>query len=133
MFVALRDLRAARGRFALITLVVVLVAVLVSFLSGLASGLAQQNVSALRELPGDTVVFADTGTAPSFDSSALTADQVRTWRQAAHADPVGISRARAGRDSGPAGTAGRPCKLRCSAVREQHSAIDRQSIPARLC
>ncbi len=101
MFVALRDLRAARGRFALITLVVVLVAVLVSFLSGLASGLAQQNVSALRELPGDTVVFADTGTAPSFDSSALTADQVRTWRQAAHADPVGISRARAGRDSGP--------------------------------
>ncbi|WP_067886392.1 ABC transporter permease [Nocardia vaccinii] len=101
MFVALRDLRAARGRFALITLVVVLVAILVSFLSGLTSGLAHQNVSALRKISGDTVVFADTGTAPSFDSSALTADQVRAWRQAAPADPVGISRARATRDGGP--------------------------------
>lgn len=101
MFVALRDLRAARGRFALITLVVVMVALLVSFLSGLTSGLAHQNVSALQQLSGDTVVFADTGTSPSFDSSALSADQVRTWQRAAHADPVGISHAQATRDGGP--------------------------------
>lgn len=101
MFVALRDLRAARGRFALITLVVVMVALLVSFLSGLTSGLAHQNISALRKMSGDTVVFADSGTAPSFDSSALTADQVRTWQRAAHADPVGISHAQATRDGVP--------------------------------
>ena len=39
MFVAIRDLRRARGRFALITLVVVLVSVLVTFLGGLTAGL----------------------------------------------------------------------------------------------
>ncbi|WP_153410288.1 ABC transporter permease [Nocardia macrotermitis] len=101
MFVALRDLRAARGRFALITLVVVMVAVLVSFLSGLTAGLSHQNISALRTLTGDTVVFADAGTSPSFDSSALTTDQVRTWQRDAHADPVGIAHAQAARADGP--------------------------------
>ncbi|MBU3061407.1 ABC transporter permease [Nocardia sp. NEAU-G5] len=98
MFVALRDLRAARGRFGLITLVVVMVALLVSFLSGLTAGLAHQNISALQRMSGDTVVFADTGSAPSFDSSALTADQVRTWQRAGGSvDPVGISHSQATR------------------------------------
>lgn len=68
MFVALRDLRAARGRFLLITLVVTMVALLVSFLSGLTAGLAHQNISALERLAGGSVVFADTGADPSFDS-----------------------------------------------------------------
>ncbi|WP_067673466.1 ABC transporter permease [Nocardia miyunensis] len=126
MFVALRDLRAARGRFALITLVVVLVALLVSFLSGLTSGLAHQNTSALRKMSGDTVVFADTGTSPSFDSSALTADQVRAWRQAAHADPVGISHAQAARGGGP------PAQVALfgteTATFGEHSAIEPGSI-----
>ncbi|MEU2039075.1 ABC transporter permease [Nocardia niwae] len=104
MFVALRDLRAARGRFSLITLVVTLVAVLVSFLSGLTAGLAHQNVSAVRSLPGGTVVFADTGGDPSFDGSALTEDQIATWRAAAsEVTPIGIARAEAIHDgSAPA-------------------------------
>ncbi|MEV6252259.1 ABC transporter permease [Nocardia sp. NPDC051911] len=104
MFVALRDLRAARGRFALITLVVTLVAVLVSFLSGLTAGLAHQNVSAVESLPGDTVVFADTGGAPSFDGSMLTGEQIATWRAAARGvTPVGIARGKANSDgSAPA-------------------------------
>ncbi|WP_405160572.1 ABC transporter permease [Nocardia sp. NBC_01499] len=95
MFVALRDLRAARGRFLLITLVVTLVALLVSFLSGLTAGLAHQNISAVESFPGDTVVFADTGAAPSFDASTLTAEQVAAWQAAAGpsgtVDPIGIS------------------------------------------
>lgn len=96
MFVALRDLRAARGRFALITLVVTLVAVLVSFLSGLTAGLAHQNVSAVALLPGDTVVFADTGADPSFDGSALTEEQIAAWRAATdRVTPVGIARGKA--------------------------------------
>ncbi|MGV9972044.1 ABC transporter permease [Nocardia beijingensis] len=96
MFVALRDLRAARGRFALIILVVTLVAVLVSFLSGLTAGLAHQNVSAVESLPGDIVVFADTGGAPSFDGSVLTEDQITAWRAAADGvTPVGIARGKA--------------------------------------
>ena len=40
MFVALRDLRFARGRFVLIGSVVALITVLVGFLSGLTGGLA---------------------------------------------------------------------------------------------
>ena len=39
MFLALRDIRAARGRFTLITLTVAMLALLVSFLFGLTGGL----------------------------------------------------------------------------------------------
>ncbi|MGA4789605.1 ABC transporter permease [Nocardia sp. AB354] len=104
MFVALRDLRAARGRFLLITLVVTMVALLVSFLSGLTAGLAHQNISALERLAGGSVVFADTGADPSFDSSALTSEQVERWQRAGGSvDPVGISRSQAVREgSAPA-------------------------------
>ncbi|TCK00089.1 ABC transporter permease [Nocardia alba] len=94
MFVALRDLRAARGRFLLITTVVLLVAVLVSFLSGLTAGLAHQNISAVQGIDADQVVFAETGADPSFDSSVLTEQQIAQWT-AADATPIGISRTRA--------------------------------------
>ncbi|WP_062984067.1 ABC transporter permease [Nocardia anaemiae] len=94
MFVALRDLRAARGRFLLITLVVTLVALLVSFLSGLTAGLAHQNISAIEAIHADAIVFADASADPSFDTSALTEQQVEIWRTAASSvDPIGISRA----------------------------------------
>ncbi|WP_327142293.1 ABC transporter permease [Nocardia sp. NBC_01327] len=99
MFVALRDLRAARGRFLLITLVVMLVALLVSFLSGLTAGLAHQNISAIQSLNTSTVVFSDNGSAASFDSSTLSPEQVSAWQQAGGTvDPIGISRARATKD-----------------------------------
>ncbi|MET7771718.1 ABC transporter permease [Nocardia sp. NPDC005366] len=105
MFVALRELRAARGRFLLITLVVTLVALLVSFLGGLAAGLAHQNISAVQSLRADALVFADTGADPSFDASALTPEQIDIWRAAAGrtgtVDPVGISRTEAGRTGAP--------------------------------
>ncbi|ATL72375.1 ABC transporter permease [Nocardia terpenica] len=101
MFVAFRDLRAARGRFLLITLVVVMVALLVSFLSGLTTGLAHQNISAIEKMRGDAVVFADTGATPSYDSSALSAEQVRAWqRTGGTVDPVGIGHAQAAHDGG---------------------------------
>ncbi|MBF6326699.1 ABC transporter permease [Nocardia cyriacigeorgica] len=103
MFVALRDLRAARGRFALITSVVTLVALLVSFLSGLTAGLAHQNISAIDRIDADAVVFADTGAAASFDTSALTGQQIATWQQSgATVEPIGISRARATAATGSA-------------------------------
>jgi putative ABC transport system permease protein len=97
VFVAMRDLRAARGRFALISVVVLLVALLVSFLSGLTAGLRHQNVSAIEAMNADTVVFADTGAGASFDESALTQDQVNAWAGAAKdVDPIGIGRGKAG-------------------------------------
>ncbi|MBF6172733.1 ABC transporter permease [Nocardia blacklockiae] len=101
MFVALRDLRAARGRFLLITLVVVLVALLVSFLSGLTAGLAHRNVSAVEKITGEAVVFADSGAGPSFDSSVLSPEQIRAWQQASRTVyPVGIGRGQAAADGG---------------------------------
>ncbi|MEV0249039.1 ABC transporter permease [Nocardia sp. NPDC050712] len=105
MFVALRDLRAARGRFGLIALVVTLVALLVSFLSGLTAGLAHQNISAVDSLRAEHLVFADSGADPSFEGSALSQDQVTAWQRAAGAggtvEPVGISRAEADRAGSP--------------------------------
>ena len=70
MFVASRDLRAARGRFALISVVVVLIALLVTFLSGLTAGLRHQNVSVVERIDAESVVFAAAGDGPSFDESA---------------------------------------------------------------
>ncbi|NEK71184.1 MAG: ABC transporter permease, partial [Xanthomonas perforans] len=57
MYVAWRDLRFARGRFALIGAVVALITLLVGFLSGLTGGLAAQNVSAVLALPADRLVL----------------------------------------------------------------------------
>ena len=113
MFVALRDLRFARGRFVLIGAVVALITVLVGFLSGLTGGLAIQNISAVLSLPGDRIVFA----APvgdesvTFADSAVTAKQAEAWRDTkgvTDVTPIGISQGRAervGDDGGDTDTA----------------------------
>ena len=104
MFVAWRDLRAARGRFALIAGVVALITVLVGFLSGLTGGLAAQNVSAVLNLDANRIVTA--GGAQSFADSRLTADQIAVWQQAgADIDPLGISQLRARHGDTSAGVA----------------------------
>ena len=48
MFLALRELTFARGRFALMGAVIALIAVLTVMLSGLASGLVNDGVSGLK-------------------------------------------------------------------------------------
>ncbi|WP_256970279.1 ABC transporter permease [Brevibacterium yomogidense] len=68
-------MRFARGRFALITGVVLLMTLLIGLLSGLTGGLAQQNISAVRALDGERVVLA----AETFDESELTDAQVEAW------------------------------------------------------
>ena len=75
MFLAWRDMRFARGRFALITGVVLLMTLLIGLLSGLTGGLAQQNISAVRALDGERVVLAT----ETFDESELTDSQVEAW------------------------------------------------------
>ncbi|MER7764400.1 ABC transporter permease [Streptomyces sp. NPDC097619] len=95
MFVAWRDLRFARGRFALMGAVVVLITLLVGLLSGLTSGLARENTSAVTGLPADHLAFA----APSgdqevsFTSSSVPESAWRTWADrpgVASARPLGI-------------------------------------------
>ena len=94
MFVALRELRSARWRFALITGVVFLLALLVTGLSGLTSGLGLQNVSAVKALGGGSFAVAGgDGQDVDLDRSALTADQVAAVTAAdPGATPVGIGR-----------------------------------------
>ncbi len=58
MFLALRDLRHARGRFALMTVVVALITFLVAFLAALTAGLGRASTSAVTDLPVDRVVFS---------------------------------------------------------------------------
>ncbi|MCU1528258.1 MAG: transporter substrate-binding protein [Frondihabitans sp.] len=102
MFVALRDLRFARGRFILIGSVVALITILVGFLSGLTGGLAAQNVSAVLAIPADRLVFSapdpGAGGSVSFSDSAITARQAQAWAATSgvtSASPIGISQTRA--------------------------------------
>ena len=101
MFVALRDLRFARGRFILIGSVVALITVLVGFLSGLTGGLATQNISAVLELPADRLVFSSPSAGEagvSFSDSAISEQQATNWAATSgvtSAQPVGISQTRA--------------------------------------
>ncbi|MEW2066778.1 ABC transporter permease [Streptomyces sp. NPDC007346] len=95
MFVAWRDLRFAKGRFALMGSVVVLITLLVGLLSGLTAGLARENVSAVTGLDADHLAFA----APpgdqsvSFTNSTVREDAWRAWAErpgVEAAQPLGI-------------------------------------------
>ncbi|MFD7921447.1 ABC transporter permease [Streptomyces sp. NPDC059740] len=100
MFVAWRDLRFAKGRFALMGAVVVLITLLVGLLSGLTAGLGRQNVSAITDLPADEIAFGAPGRGEdlSFSGSTVTEKQWRRWAGAPgveSAEPLGISTTRA--------------------------------------
>ncbi|MGW1233528.1 ABC transporter permease [Streptomyces californicus] len=95
MFVAWRDLRFAKGRFALMGSVVVLITLLVGLLSGLTAGLARENTSAVTGLDADHLAFAapPDGQAESFTSSTVREDDWRAWAArpgVEAAQPVGI-------------------------------------------
>ncbi|MGW7452354.1 ABC transporter permease [Streptomyces sp. NPDC054787] len=95
MFVAWRDLRFAKGRFALMGSVVVLLTLLVGLLSGLTSGLARENVSAVTGLPATHLAFAaSTGDQEvSFARSQVTERAWQAWREepgVKSAEPLGI-------------------------------------------
>ncbi|WP_434447260.1 ABC transporter permease [Lentzea sp. E54] len=100
MYLAVRDIRFARGRFALMAGVIALVALLVVLLSGLTSGLSVDSTSAITSMPGDHVVLdsptAD-GASPTFESSAVSDDQVTRWAGTpgvVRAEPFGIAQVR---------------------------------------
>ncbi|MEV2277460.1 ABC transporter permease [Nocardiopsis sp. NPDC049922] len=106
MFVALRDIRFARGRFALMGSVVALITLLIVLLSGLTAGLADQSTSAVRELPASHVAFGTSGDdAPeeSYDDSGVTGAQLDAWSGAdgvEWAEPLGLTTVRAEFDDG---------------------------------
>ncbi|MFI6644851.1 ABC transporter permease [Streptomyces sp. NPDC050504] len=95
MFVAWRDLRFAKGRFALMGAVVVLITLLVGLLSGLTAGLARENTSAITGLPADRLAFAapPDGQSVSFTNSSVKESQWRAWAGrpgVSGAEPLGI-------------------------------------------
>jgi putative ABC transport system permease protein len=57
MFIAVRDLAFAKGRFFLMGLVVVLISFLTTLLSGLSAGLVKNNISGLMQLPYTHIAF----------------------------------------------------------------------------
>lgn len=73
MFIAIRDIRFAKGRFALIASVIALMTFMVVALSALTRGLADQSVSAVTRLPGRTLALqsAAAGATASLGQSAL--------------------------------------------------------------
>ncbi len=81
MFLALRDLRFARGRFLLMGAVVALIAVLGVLLSGLASGLADAGISGLRALPVSHLAFDAKATSEQFSRSSVESEDWAAWSE----------------------------------------------------
>ena len=104
MFLALRDLRFATGRFALMGAVVALISLLLVMLTGLTAGLGGQNTGALDRLESQGVQRLAFGGAAgqeptaNFTQSEVTAAEADAWRNAdgvASAEPVGLAQGRA--------------------------------------
>ncbi len=100
MFVSWRDLRFAKGRFALMGTVVVLITLLVVMLSGLTAGLGRASTSAITGLSADHLVFSAPaeGQGISFTESSIDAATLAAWAEVAgvrRAEPLGISTVKA--------------------------------------
>jgi putative ABC transport system permease protein len=103
MFLARRDLVAAKGRFLLMGAVVALIALLGVLLAGLATGLVAAGTSGLESLDFTDLAFQP-GAESTFSRSFLEPDTVKhldgvTGVQAA---PLGVSLFNARRDAGTA-------------------------------
>ncbi|WP_042367037.1 ABC transporter permease [Streptacidiphilus neutrinimicus] len=100
MFVALRDIRFAKGRFALMGAVVTLITTLVVFLYGLTGGLASAASSSIAQLPAKDIVFgAPQGAAPevSFSNSGIAPQQEQAFAAApgiGKVEPFGVAMSR---------------------------------------
>lgn len=80
MFLAIRELTFAKGRFALMGLVIGLIAVLGVLLTGLASGLATAGISGLRTLPITNMAFEASATGDLFSRSTVDINDVAAYR-----------------------------------------------------
>ncbi|QMS56749.1 MULTISPECIES: ABC transporter permease [Kocuria] len=91
MFLSLRDITFAKGRFALLATVVALITLLLVLLTGLTNGLGHQNTSALERLDAQQLVLSappgDSGTS-SFTTSQITDGELQKWRDGAGKDSV---------------------------------------------
>ncbi|QDQ98097.1 FtsX-like permease family protein [Tomitella fengzijianii] len=100
MFIGIRDILFARGRFTLISAVIALMSFMVVALSALTNGLQGQSISAVERLPGQSVVLQAPaqGQSPSLSESTLDAHAVSQVREAADAQTarLGVATTRLG-------------------------------------
>lgn len=81
-FLAVRELSFARGRFALMGLVVALIATLMVLLSGLSVGLVNDGVSGLQRLPVTSLAFQqDVEESAAYSRSVLEIGAVDAWAE----------------------------------------------------
>lgn len=92
MFVGLRDLRHAWGRFLLMGAVIALVAVLTVLLTGLSTGLVNSGISGLRAMPLTHLAFAPK-TNSTFSQSTVDAATIRRLgsEPGIAAEPLGLT------------------------------------------
>lgn len=99
MFVGLREIREAKGRFTLMGAVVGMITLLLVMLTGLTSGLGAQNTAGLDELNPERYVFGNAQADeapedPSFAESSVTTNDQQAWGDTTgveNAVPVGMS------------------------------------------
>ena len=92
MFVGLRDLRHAWGRFLLMASVITLVAVLTVLLTGLSTGLVNSGISGLRAMPLTDLAFQPKASS-TFSQSTLDAATIRSLgrQPGIRAEPLGLT------------------------------------------
>lgn len=101
MYLSIREIAFAKGRFALIGGVVALITVLLVLLTGLTNGLGHQNTSALERLDAARIIFsapANDSDQPSFTESGITFEQLSTWQDqggAGSVERLGVTQSRA--------------------------------------
>jgi putative ABC transport system permease protein len=92
MFVGLRDVRFAWGRFLLMGSVIALVAVLTVLLTGLSTGLVDSGISGLRAMPITDLAF-QLKTNSTFSQSTLGPATIRSLARqpGVRAEPLGLT------------------------------------------
>lgn len=97
MFLGIRDILFAKGRFALIGSVVGLITLLLVMLTGLTGGLGSQNTKAIEDLHATRMVFGTSGTSEpevSYTNSTISDAQAQQWADAPGVNsstPVGFT------------------------------------------
>lgn len=99
MFVGLREIRAANGRFTLMSAVVGMITLLLVMLTGLTAGLGAQNTAGLEAVDPERYVFGATSSneAPedlSFVESFVTSQDQQAWQATSGVTqtvPIGMS------------------------------------------
>ncbi len=78
MFIAFRDLVFAKGRFALMAIVIALIALLMTSLSGIAGGLIKNNISGLMQLDVTHIAF-EWDDKPTYRNTMIERAQWEDW------------------------------------------------------